>query len=318
MIDITGGTVIINVNDDGINASLIGSNGEDVEVDSKSPQNEIPILPAEEETNEIEYINDDVTVGAEDDSENDEEEYNTENATEFETKVPTEVAEKFEASQKHTNYYDKQVYVRITGGKVQITVIGNNIDGIDSNGSIYFGGNSVVFVSTSYGGIFGNMGAFDSIGSKTLNIGTTALLTSTGKFAGSPDVAGSTPSVDELTVDDILKLYPNRTRESAEELLEKIKKLEQTPAMNNGIYDEPNTGKCLQPFIRTTLKSQEKGTPIKILDNESNVLIEYTPKADYAILLFTSPEIVIGETYTVITGDVTETAIAQVDTPEDN
>jgi len=325
MIDITGGNVIIYAIDDGINAPLIGAS-KDLEdsltsvdnSDQLPPHSETSILPAEEETeipiDEIEYIDDNVTVEAEEDSENNEENYNTEIINEIETEIPNKIEgnstgnSEFTEITKTNTKYDEQVYIRITGGKVEVTVEGTNIDGMDSDGSIYFGGNAEVYVSTPYGGIFGHLGTLDSIGSKIFDIGSTDLLTSSGRFSGMQ-------SSSELTVEDILRLYPDHTREGAEELLEKIKKLESSSALNKdtGVYDEPNLGKCLQPYIRAVVDLQEKDTPLKVLDNDGNVLIEYTPKTQYAIILYTSPKIVVGETYTVITGDITNTFVAKVD-----
>ena len=350
MIDITGGNIIVNVNNDGINAALIGSNGEDIinesqsqDQDQKPSQTETyseteTLLPIDDEKNEIENVNEEITIEAEEDSENDETiieaeedsendegKNNLEITIEVETEVTTENESKAEKEDPTTNdidnsenpdidtRFDEQVYIRITGGKVQVTVEGNVVDGIDSNGSLYIGGNAEVYVSSLYGGIFGHLAAIDSIGTKLIGEGATAFLTASGKFTGMPGMPGTEEDSIPDTVEDVLKLYPDYTIEEAEELLVKILELEKTKSEDNFVYDEPNAGKCLQPFIRVSFKIQERGTLLKILDSKNNTLIEHSPTSHYAIILYTSPEIIVGETYTVVTGDVTETVVAQVD-----
>jgi len=327
MIDITGGNIIVNVTNDGINGALIGSNGEDTNNESKS-QEQMPsqtetssatetFLPIEdEEENEIENVNEGVTLNAEEDSEDDE--------ITIETEVETEVTTENEIPATNDNVdnsenldidtrYDEQVYVRITSGKVQVTVDGDVVDGIDSNGSLYIGGDAEVYVSSLYGGIFGRFGALDTIGTKLIGEGATVLLSASGKFSGMPGMPGTTEDELPNTVEKVLELYPEYTLEEAEALLEKILKLGQSNPEDNYIYDEPTGGKCIQPFIRVSFKIQEKGTSLKVLDSQNNTLIEHSPTTHYAIILFTSPEIVVGETYTVVAGDVTETIVAQVD-----
>lgn len=52
------------------------------------------------------------------------------------------------------------------------------------------------------------------------------------------------------------------------------------------------------------------GTPIQITDSNGTVIMEYTPALDYAILIFSTPELIKGESYTVTIGDQSGTFAA--------
>jgi len=81
------------------------------------------------------------------------------------------------------NYANEdQVYIRITGGRVEVRADGPDLDGIDSNGSLYFGGTAEIYVDSVVGGCFGHAASIDSDGSKTLDAGITSPITGTGKF----------------------------------------------------------------------------------------------------------------------------------------
>jgi len=79
---------------------------------------------------------------------------------------------------------NEQVYIRISGGQVDVRAEGSDLDGIDANGSLFFGGNATVFVDSITGGVFGHYSSVDSDGPKVLDVGLTALITAGQKGRG--------------------------------------------------------------------------------------------------------------------------------------
>ncbi|OUM57980.1 hypothetical protein PIROE2DRAFT_16868 [Piromyces sp. E2] len=380
-------------------------------------------------------------------------------------------------------YMNEQIYINITGGKVDIKVEGMNLDGIDSNGSIYVGGTAKVYGSTAYGGAFGHTAAVDSDGVKLIDFGSTVLITAPGKFPtleelqvlmgqnlvpeeentekakrsnGSEDGSetsdmsdteenvdatdvmdiqelsemsdamevsfvvpekaqpteasvvpekaqpteasvvpekaqptetlvvpettetsvvpensqptevsvvpekpqpteasvvseepqptesvvvpeepqpteslailgneATTESVDnpekeqEITVEYIMKLIPFIPLELATEIQNNLELYAEGGLIfKNGsyIYDQSFSKISVQPYVRFVFDMQPKNTPIVIKDSKEKVVFEYTPRAHYAIVFFTSPDIVEGETYTVsFDNGVTSSVVATVD-----
>jgi len=76
---------------------------------------------------------------------------------------------------------DSSVYINIVGGKLYITSKGNDVDGIDSNGVLYIGGDAEVYVSVEGGDIYGNMAALDAEGTNAIVPGSTVFATGGGK-----------------------------------------------------------------------------------------------------------------------------------------
>lgn len=169
---------------------------------------------------------------------------------------------------------EEQVYIRITGGRVEVRADGSDLDGIDSNGSLYFGGTAEIYVDSVVGGAFGHAASVDADGSKTLDVGITSLITGTGKF-GFGGFGGS-----------------------------------------GGSYDEPQSKHCLQPYVYAKVDLQEEGTLITILDSDNKVVVIRKPIAPFGIIFYTSPNIVEGKNYTVIAGYESVTVTAQIDLPE--
>ncbi|ORX75066.1 hypothetical protein BCR32DRAFT_329962, partial [Anaeromyces robustus] len=283
MIDIVGGDIYIDASDDGINASKI----------YKLPENEdeIPsqssISNENENENEVKDIDNNTTVEAEE---------------KFECN--NEQCDLKEKRDENDYNLDEQVYLRITGGKVDVRVEGPDLDGIDSNGSLFIGGDSEVYVSVVYGGF------------KSINDNSTALITGSGNFPLQPGAPGytenpengikGTTGSDDITPEDILKLYPDKTRREAELIVEMVKEI--SAKGGKFWYDEPDLCSFLQPYVRVNVDIQLEGTPIIIKDSKGKVLIERKPRAQFGVIFFTSPEIIVGETYTITVGDnITET-----------
>jgi len=303
MIDIVGGDIDIEASDDGINASKIGAikESESVRNDNNS-----------KDANEVEPIDDDITVDAEEDSE-----YETEKLEEKD--IPDEIIEESIEDVSQDNYnIDEQVYLRIVGGKIDVRVEGPDLDGIDSNGSLYIGGDSEVYISAVYGGAFGHMAAVDSDGYKSINGNSTTFITGSGNFYKESDlqepredgIKGTTGS-EELTIEEVLKIYPDETLEGAIKIVNHANEIRK-----KGVkfwYDKPESCSFLQPYVRVTIDIQREGTPICIKDSKGKIIVERTPRTQFGIIFFTSPEIIEGETYSITAGKITETVIAKID-----
>jgi len=298
------------------------------------------------------------------------------------SKIKVEGEEDLISGIEKNSINDEQVYIRITGGRIDARVEGIDPDAIDSNGSLYIGGTSEVYADTVYGGVFGRTASLDSDGTKVIDVGSIALITASGKFPDPPESWNEYPeesdkakisrrseslensetsemsesiedseiseiseiqeyseiseipeSIDNSetfkisesledsetpTVEDILKMFPYLTEEQAVEVVNNLEIYTSQGVVFSGStynYDEPNTKSCLQPYIRVIVDLQSEGTPIVIKDKEGKALIERKPRARFAIIFFTSPEIIEGETYLVNVGsDITKSVVATIDT----
>jgi len=87
---------------------------------------------------------------------------------------------------------DSSVYINIVGGKLYITSKGNDVDGIDSNGVLYIGGDAEVYVNVEGGNIYGNMAALDAEGTNAIVPGSTVFATGGGKnsMGGKNNIGG--------------------------------------------------------------------------------------------------------------------------------
>ena len=57
-----------------------------------------------------------------------------------------------------------------------------------------------------------------------------------------------------------------------------------------------------QGVIAVSVGSQSAGTKITLTDKEGNTLISYTPELSFQVVILSSPDMVIGETYTITVG----------------
>ena len=60
-----------------------------------------------------------------------------------------------------------------------------------------------------------------------------------------------------------------------------------------------------QGVVSMKVNNQAGGTPLTLTDSAGNTLIHHTPALDYAMVIFSSPALVKGETYTLALGDNT-------------
>eukprot|EP00833_Pecoramyces_ruminatium_P011554 jgi/Orpsp1_1/1185586/evm.model.c7180000094482.1 len=215
-------------------------------------------------------------------------------------------------SQAFRNYNnDEQVYVRITGGKIHIKNDGDDSDGIDSNGSLYIGGDAEVYVDYAAGTLFGFMATLDASGTGIINNNSTVLLTGSLEKPMPPPL----PDFSSITAEDVYEVYPDFTEKQLSQYMELMKELLSSGQEN--LIEPPSDSDNIifkQPYVKVVFDEIKKvNTSIIVKDNKGEVLIDHKPKADFVIMLFTSPKINEGETYTIIAGDETVTAVAQVD-----
>ncbi|ORX65295.1 hypothetical protein BCR32DRAFT_272797 [Anaeromyces robustus] len=180
---------------------------------------------------------------------------------------------------------DGSIYVNIVGGKTYVTVQGRDVDGIDSNGVLYIGGIAEVYACNNGGAIYGNMAAFDAEGMNAIDSNAVVIATAGGSSSGGR----------------WKRQFPGS----------------QGRPGGQGGQGGPGggfgmeTGKIYQPNIQTSITSQKAGTLLTVKDQSGNVIASFTPINDYSSILVTSPKMVVGQTYTIIAGTSTQTAVAQ-------
>ncbi|ORX57287.1 hypothetical protein BCR36DRAFT_345381 [Piromyces finnis] len=185
---------------------------------------------------------------------------------------------------------ETQVYIKITGGKVYVKVNGNDVDGIDSNGSLYIGGNAEVYVSNGSGDIYGFMAALDADGSNVIDKGATVIATgsSMGGFGGPGGGSGMGGPPGGFN---------------------------QTNSSFGGMGGPPGgfgmeTGTVKQANIQVSVNAQEAGTEIILKDSDNNVIISHKVETKYSKILISTPQIIAGANYTLIAGTETQTVTA--------
>ena len=65
-----------------------------------------------------------------------------------------------------------------------------------------------------------------------------------------------------------------------------------------------------QGVISINMGSQAAGTTITITDTEGSTLATFSPELSFSIIIFSSPSVVSGETYTVTAGSVSRKTTA--------
>ncbi|OUM64135.1 hypothetical protein PIROE2DRAFT_9174 [Piromyces sp. E2] len=177
-----------------------------------------------------------------------------------------------------------------TDGSVYINIVGgNDVDGIDSNGVLYIGGEAEVYTSISGGDVYGNMAALDAEGSNAIVSGPTVFVTA-GQNSGGRMRKRQGPGGGH------------------------------SGGNQNGPGGMGNMGESgiiKQPYIQTIVNSQNASTKITVKDSKDNVLGTYIPDVAYSTVLFTSPKMTAGESYTIVTGNDSTKATASEGSNED-
>jgi len=243
---------------------------------------------------------------------------------------------------------DGSVYINIVGGKTYVTVDGNDVDGIDSNGVLYIGGEAEVYASISGGDIYGNMAALDAEGSNSIAAGASVFATSGNMGGGmgggmsggsggpgkggrnkrqtsdsnnSDDSTSTSNNSDDSTntsnnSDDSTSTSNNSDDSSSTR--GQLGEVNSPPGGMNGgggggmgrMGGMGETGSVYQPYIQTSVDSQNAGTEIIVKDSSGNVLAKYTPSVSYSTILVSLPSLKAGESYTIVTGENSVTATA--------
>ena len=397
MIDILGGEIHIFSSNDGINASKINNEEEDDEDESKNepePETNAKTETESKPKNESETIakneTDSKTIAEpKTKTKIESKEAKTETETGFPDSIPTGIPDHNEKEnddqaidrrpEGEGNFHggpndqggkgghdqsatgaDGSVYINIVGGKVFVTISGNDCDGIDSNGVLYIGGEAEVYTSIEGGEIFGTMAALDAEGYNAINTNATVIVTAESKGnSGGKKQENENGNNDQKVIKE-----ENGGKQEAEDNVDSIHKEKENtnekdqqgndgenpnskdnsqPPNDDGKYPgqndkendrpqrpgdigEPNsgehnngghggmnneTGSIYQPYITTTVSSQNSGTLITVKNSDDEVIASYTPTVKFSTLLITSPKIVANETYTIILGDgTTQTVIA--------
>jgi hypothetical protein len=247
---------------------------------------------------------------------------------------------------------DGSVYINIVGGKTYVTVDGNDVDGIDSNGVLYIGGEAEVYTSINGGNIYGNMAALDAEGSNAIVEGATVIATA-GEMGMEGNMEGKMGDKmgekmndvnDDMNSNNDNNNSNNKSKrnepqnENKNEAMLNNANIMKNEKMNNdkmndgnmngamlnntmtdgnmnnnnmnGMGDMNESGCISQPYIKTSVSSQDANTQITIKDSKDNVIASYTPSVSYSSILISSPAMVSGETYTIIAGENSITATA--------
>ncbi|MCR5630798.1 MAG: carbohydrate-binding domain-containing protein [Atopobiaceae bacterium] len=160
--------------------------------------------------------------------------------------------EKNDTTKTNETTEEEETYIRISGGTVTIiNTTGNDADGLDSNGSIYIDGGTVL-VSLPGGNTNNAIDYGSENNGKAIVTGGTVL-----GFGGSG-------MAEEFSADSTQVAV---------------------------LYNLDNT--------------VEAGTTFRVLDQDGTEILAYTPTTTYSSIAFSSPQLVVGKTYTVEYGDTT-------------
>ncbi|OUM58823.1 hypothetical protein PIROE2DRAFT_15815 [Piromyces sp. E2] len=228
---------------------------------------------------------------------------------------------------KRNTENDEQVYIKIVGGKVNVKVDGGDVDGIDSNGSLYIGGDAEVYVSNGSGDIYGNMAALDAEGTNVVDNGATIVVTASGMSGmGGPGHGNQKDKPNDMpqVSDDALINGNNNSTDSFQQFPqppqfdESMKNSNHTefrdgPMGGNGGPGGNETGSVKQANIQVTVNTQEADTEIIVKDSNDNVIISHKPNTKFSKILISTPKLIEGSTYTIIAGSETQTVTATVD-----
>ena len=250
---------------------------------------------------------------------------------------------------------DGSVYINIVGGKTYVTVKGNDVDGIDSNGVLYIGGEAEVYTCIEGGDVYGNMAALDADGNNDIIAGATviALGGSNNGMGGGKMSSGNmgdnkmnqgnmnngnfSPNNGNTNSTNInSNAYPPMKRQAQQPIDYPTTNTNTTinddmssnaksgnmdggmgkqrgpggPGGPGGMGGMGETGSVYQPYIQASVNSQEAGSQIIVKDNNDKVIITFTPEISYSSILITTPSIVAGQEYTIVTGSNSITAVA--------
>ncbi|OUM61002.1 hypothetical protein PIROE2DRAFT_13117 [Piromyces sp. E2] len=172
---------------------------------------------------------------------------------------------------------DGSMYANIVGGKLYITAKDDmNIDGIDSNGILYVGGNAEIYVNLEYGKIYGDFAALDSDGDNVVS-GKATIVAAAAKLSW----------------------------EDAAKFLSEEEKKNRPPPPPPPARDR---GMVYQQFIKISeMPKQPEHTEIVLKDKNGTIITSYAPECSYDTIFIVSPKLVAGESYELTAGSYSTT-----------
>ncbi|OUM65009.1 Non-catalytic module family DOC2 [Piromyces sp. E2] len=226
---------------------------------------------------------------------------------------------------------DGSVYINIVGGKIYVDAEGQEIDGIDANGVVYIGGDAEVYTSVNKGTIYGFYAAIDADGDNSIAPGATVVALGTqsgnggfwkrenrfrkrqwGGNNGGWNIGGNNGGNNGGW-----NIGGNNGGNNGGW------NIGGNNGGNNGGWNigggmgggfpgmmGGDSGKVYQPYIQTSVPSQNGNSKLVVKDRNNNIIVSYVPRNPYAAILVTSPKMVAGETYTITAGSSTTTATA--------
>lgn len=160
--------------------------------------------------------------------------------------------EKNDTTKTNETTEEEKTYIRISGGTVTvINTTGNDADGLDSNGSIYIDGGTIL-VSLPGGSTNNAIDYGSENNGEAIVTGGTVL-----GFGGS------------------------------------------------GMAEEFSANSTQVAILYNLDNTVEAGTTFRVLEQDGTEILAYTPTTTYSSIAFSSPQLVVGKTYTVEYGDTT-------------
>jgi len=238
------------------------------------------------------------------------------------------------------------VYINIVGGKVYVHVKGNELDCIDANGTLYIGGDAEVYVSMNGGSIYGFFAALDADEELYLDKGATIIATAGGSGSGGfggfggggfwkrhglkkrqwngGNTAGgwnmgggnmggnmgggNTAGGWNMGGGNMGGNMGGGNAAGGWNM--GGGNMGGFGGFGGGGMTGMLEGKCYQPSISITVSNQSENTPISVKDSRGTLIASYTPPNPYGSILITSPKLVAGQTYTIVTGNTQQNAVA--------
>ena len=196
------------------------------------------------------------------------------------------------------------LHLEISGGDISLVASDDGLNaagGVDSSGMT--GGRDGMFGGSGFGGR-GNMGGGMSSSGGTIVIsGGTLYVNASGDGLdanGTIEISGGYTTVVGPTQGDTATLD-----------------YDTSAVITGGTFIGSGASGMAQTFssseqgvISINMGSQAAGTTITITDTEGSTLATFSPELPFSIIIFSSPSVVSGETYTVTAGAVSERTTA--------
>ena len=189
------------------------------------------------------------------------------------------------------------LHLEISGGDISLVASDDGLNaagGVDSSGMT--GGRDGMFGGGGFGGR-GNMGGGMSSSGGTIVIsGGTLYVNASGDGLdanGTIEISGGYTTVVGPTQGDTATLDYDTTATITGGTFVGT-------GASSGMVQTFSGGD--QGVITASVGNQSAATPVVISDSDANVLLSFEPQMSYGLVIYSSPEVVSGETYTVSAG----------------